>query len=270
MALMGYQPLFHDVQPYGTTMPTIEEQIQYLHQIRDEINASSRIASELMTRRNGTLPSYKEGDEVWLEAKNITTTHPMAKLAPKRYGPFTIEKMLGPVTAKLRLPPQWKIHPVFHISLLTPYQITEENGEAFDRPPPDLVDEEEEYEVEAIRDSRKFRGKIQFLVKWKGYPEAENTWEPPKHITHADEELLAFYNQNPTKPGYETYKPKNVSAAKIRNVNTPCHLHRLACILCLHRRRTLLPRHLQIPRKGITRRPTPPIPLPPPEPQKSH
>ncbi len=33
---------------------------------------------------------YCMGDRVWLEAKNLTTTHPTTKLAPKCYGPFLV------------------------------------------------------------------------------------------------------------------------------------------------------------------------------------
>ena len=48
----------------------------------------------------------------------------------------------------------------------------------YQRPPPDLVDGEEEYEIEKVVDSRCFgRGRVlQYLVKWKGYPDSENQW----------------------------------------------------------------------------------------------
>ena len=52
------------------------------------------------------------------------------------------------------LPEQWKIHPVFHVDLLTPYKETAFHGTNYTRPPPDLIDGEEEYEVEKILDSR--------------------------------------------------------------------------------------------------------------------
>ena len=51
---------------------------------------------------------------------------------------------------KLKLPPQWKIHPVFHASLLTPYVETHTHGPNYSQPPPDLIDGEEEWEVESI------------------------------------------------------------------------------------------------------------------------
>ena len=45
---------------------------------------------------------------------------------------------------------QWKIHPVFHATLLTPYKETETHGPNFLNPPPNLVKGEKEYEVKVI------------------------------------------------------------------------------------------------------------------------
>ena len=89
---------------------------------------------------------------------------------------------------KLKLPPQWKIHPVFHASLLMPYIETLTHGPNYMRPPPDLVEGEAEWEVKAIR-AHRYSGrqkKLQYLVKWLGYPESDNTWEPAENL-HADD-----------------------------------------------------------------------------------
>jgi hypothetical protein len=113
---------------------------------------------------------------VWLEGTNIKTTHPTAKLTPKRHGPFTIKEAISKVTYHLNLPPSWKIWNAFHASLLTPYREMDSHGPNFERPPPNLIKEEEEYEVDQILDSRKHGrgGALQYLVRWKGYPNSEN------------------------------------------------------------------------------------------------
>ncbi len=89
-------------------------------------------------------------------------------------------KVLGPVMYQLCLPEQWSIHLVFHVDLLTPYKETEFHGRNFERPLPDLINGEEEYEVEHIINSRRFgRGRqVQYLVHWKGYPESDDQWIP--------------------------------------------------------------------------------------------
>ena len=141
---------------------------------------------------------YKTGDQVWLEGRNLQVEQPSIKLAPKRYGPFKIRKVLLPITYQLELPLQWKIHDVFHVDLLTPYHETELHGPNYTRPPPDLIDGEEEYEVEEVLQSWKFgRGrKVQYLVRWKGYPELDNQWVDWDDL-HADEVLADFKKKNP-------------------------------------------------------------------------
>src|SRR6267378_193978 len=141
---------------------------------------------------------YKEGDQVWLEGTNIRTYHPTAKLAPKRHGPFQITKVLGPVTYQLQLPDQWQIHPVFHVDLLTPYKETVTHGSNYTRPPPDLINGEEEYEVERIINSRRFgRGRqVQYLVKWRGYPDSNNQWLKWQDI-NAPDLITEYQKENP-------------------------------------------------------------------------
>merc|ERR1712226_1156280 len=46
--------------------------------------------------------------------------------------------------------------------------------------------EEEEYVVEKILDKRITAGKIQYLIRWEGYGEEENTWEPKENLDCAD------------------------------------------------------------------------------------
>src|ERR1700761_8441684 len=79
---------------------------------------------------------------------------------------------------QLTLPPQWKIHLVFHVDLLTPYKETVFHGENYRYPPPDLINNEEHFEVERVPDSRMFRRRKtkQYLVKWTGYPDSDNQW----------------------------------------------------------------------------------------------
>ena len=138
---------------------------------------------------------WSEGQQVWLEAKNISLTYGSSKLAPRRHGPFKIIRVISPVAYELKLPEHWKIHPVFHASLLTPYIETTMHSSNFLRPPPEIVDGQEEYEVEEILSHRTFgrQKQLQYLVKWKGYPSSDNTWEPAGNL-HADE-LIQKYRQ---------------------------------------------------------------------------
>ena len=135
---------------------------------------------------------------MWLDGCNIKTYHPTAKLAPKRHGPFPIKKALSTIDYQLTLPEQWKIHDVFHVDLLTPYRETEFHGPNYDRPPPDLVGEEEQYKVEQVLDEHNYRRwkKKQYLVKWKGYPNSDNQWLDAKDMENTQELIAEFHDSN--------------------------------------------------------------------------
>ena len=51
---------------------------------------------------------------------------------------------------------------------------------------------DEVYEVESIIKSRKINGKVQYFVKWKGYPKSECTWEPETNLAGAQRILKEF------------------------------------------------------------------------------
>ena len=89
---------------------------------------------------------------------------------------------MGQAAYKLKSPqtPTWRRkHDVFNEKLLKPFIKPSFDIQPDDPPvPADLVEEEEEYEVEAILDSRKKGQFIKYLVKWKGYSDTENSWEP--------------------------------------------------------------------------------------------
>ena len=85
-----------------------------------------------------------------------------------------------------------------HIDLLTPYRETITHGPNYQHPPPDLVDNEEEYEVKKILDSWLFgrRKGLQYLVKWKGYPDLDNMWVNKDDI-FAEDKVREFKVSNP-------------------------------------------------------------------------
>ena len=105
---------------------------------------------------------------------------------------------MSPINYQLELPTQWSIHPVFHIDLLTPYRETIMHSTNYQHLPPNLVDNAKEYEVEKILDSWQFgrRQRLQYLVKWKGYPDSDNMWVD-KDDVFADDKVQEFKESNP-------------------------------------------------------------------------
>jgi Integrase zinc binding domain/Chromo (CHRromatin Organisation MOdifier) domain len=192
MLLLGWDPPLTPDQILSTSNQKAEDYIAKFQKNR----LLAILALNKATSAHAPLSSkYPQGQRVWLEGKNLPISHGMIKLSPKRYGPFIITKLISPVTSQLDLPVSWNIHPVFHNSLLTPYVETNAHGPNFARPPPDLIKGEAEYEVEAIRSHRYFgkNKRLQYLLKWKGYPEANNTWESEDQLNAPD--LLKQYNR---------------------------------------------------------------------------
>ena len=97
---------------------------------------------------------------------------------------------------QLRLPSQWKLHDVFHASLLTLYKEMALNGQHYQEPIPDLIDGQLEWEVESILEVRRWCNQLQFLVHWKGFSKAHDSWEPASNV-HADELVQDFYKRHP-------------------------------------------------------------------------
>ena len=195
--LMGYSPRA-EIFDVTSSIPTVALRLRDWKRAREEAQRLMIKAQKKWTKGKELIQRYKTGDQVWLEGCNLRIDWPSVKLAPKRYGPFKIGKVLSPITYQLELPLQWKIHGVFHADLLTPYHETELHGPNFTRPPPDLIDGEEEYKVEEILQSWRFgRGhKVQYLVRWKGYPESENQWVDWDDL-HADKVIADFKKKNP-------------------------------------------------------------------------
>ena len=137
-----------------------------------------------------------------LSAKNISldtqTKRSSKKLQPKYIEPYKVSEVILPVTYKLKLPDNLKIHPVFHISLLKKYyENTEEfPGRVVKPPPPIIVKDQEEFEVKKILDQRihrKGRGSVkEYLVHWKGYSTYDATWESEDNLQNAQEAIQEF------------------------------------------------------------------------------
>src|SRR5215813_3784681 len=172
---------------------------------QEEAKLALHQAAEDMARfynlHRGEAPEYKVEDLVWLDGKDLKTDRPSKKLEDKRYGPYKIIKKISPSAYELKLPTSMKLHPVFNTSRLCPYKEDIIPGRKDPPPPPPVVEgETPEWEVEFIKDSRFYRGKLQFLVKWKGYPHEESTWEPEVNLKHAPKSIEKFYLKHPAAP----------------------------------------------------------------------
>lgn len=93
---------------------------------------------------------FPKGDKVWLEATNLNKGYASSKVTPRREGPFKILEVLNPWNYQLKLPPTWKIHPIFHTTLLTPHKENNVYGKMKITPLAELIDKEAHYQIENI------------------------------------------------------------------------------------------------------------------------
>jgi len=157
-------------------------------------------------------PNIETGDLVMLNAKIIKSKRPTRKFTPRLYGPFKVFEKKGNWAFKLDIPARWKIHPVFHISLLEPFKVSDRPNKKQPPREPEDVEGDLEWEVERIvkseiiTDTRKVRRvnkefkELRYFVKWAGCSENENTWEPPEGLGNARKEGKQFDRENPEMP----------------------------------------------------------------------
>jgi len=199
-ALMGYNPsltvdLTRD-ESSGGGVPAAEERAKRLRSEREALEERWRKAQEAQARaynKNHTPKMYNVGDLVLLSLKNLKIRAPSRKLAPRQQGPYRIIDIVGKQAYRLALPKEMsRIHNVFHVSLLEPWR---SRDGAEELPMPVHLEEGEapEWEVEAVLNKRTHKGKVEYLVKWKGWPVEYDQWEPEENLEGAPDLLREFH-----------------------------------------------------------------------------
>ena len=85
------------------------------------------------------------------------------------------------------------------MAVLHPYKEMKFHGPNFTEPHSNLVQGQEGWEVDNMLASRQTgKGRtLQYLVKWKGFLEAHNLWEPKQNLDNATQLVKDFHNKNP-------------------------------------------------------------------------
>ena len=156
--IMGLQPIGIPTSHEQTNYPSVSERFRE-EALADHELAQNRIASHI----NANYTPFALNQKVWLDTRNLRMKI-NSKLKPRREGPFRIKQIIGKVNYELELPIQWKVHNVFHTTLLKLYKEMEQHGPNYIPRPPDIMNEEEQYEVERIMNHRTRGWKMQYLI----------------------------------------------------------------------------------------------------------
>ena len=129
-----------------------------------------------------------------LSAKNLNLHVRSRKLAPKYIGPLLVRAAIGSQAYRLQLLPSYKVHDVFHVSLLKPYE-HREGMPLEDVQAPEIEGDNEAWEVESVLNDRTVNGQRQYLVRWAGYSPDWDQWEPEENLEGA-RDLVRQYNDS--------------------------------------------------------------------------
>jgi len=187
----GREPNLFGEERKHLSARSVIEKVATLKKVHDNISKMQEKSAKYQNKKRKTAPQLKEGDKVYLLTKNLKTRKPSKKLDHVKVGPFLVKKAKGPVNYELDLPKDARVFPAICISLLEPADPTTPLQDTFCFHP----QEEEQYEVEEILQQK---GQ-EYLIKWKGYPTSENTWEPEENLNRCRNLLRKFYQSQARK-----------------------------------------------------------------------
>ena len=184
----GYTPFFlmygyHPVLPVellkGDEITKVETLSKFLQRTQETWHAArAHMEKAVVTQQNYYNRKHRDvqfsvGDLVLLSTQNLRLKGIPHKLQWKFCGPYKVLERIGTQAYRLKLPDTWRIHPVFHVSLLKqwrPSTMQQLPGEI------ELEDPErpQYFDVEKILrwrwTSKTRRRQREFLVLWQGYP----------------------------------------------------------------------------------------------------
>ena len=172
-----------------------------------QMSTAQKRYQEPVDRCQHPAPNFHIGQKVFVNTDHICTTRPSKKLSEEYLGPYDIIAQPGMHSFTLQLLKHMcTIHPVFHVSQLEPEIPNQIPNRVQPAPPPVEIDDELEYEIAKILDSKIDncrKCKLLYFVCWTGYEgtDEENSWLPAMELDHAQEIVSDFHVCYPCKPG---------------------------------------------------------------------
>ena len=149
---------------------------------------------------------FKVGDKIYLNAKNIRFIRSSKKLNYKYYDLYVIEKLVDKQTYKFKLSQNMsKMHNMFHVFLLKLFK--RENRDDDELSSVEL-DEENQWEVRKVLNSKIHYEKLYYYVTWLSYLDTDNQWLSVSELQNARELMKDFHKRCSTKFNSDTVSAK--------------------------------------------------------------
>ena len=177
---------------------TAAERLELIHEVaRTEMRYAQLRQAEGADAHRIHVPAFRPSDLIWVDGRNWRMARSSRKLENKHHGPYHIVCTIGTHAYELDIPATVQKHQTFPVSLLHTTANDPLPGQVVPPPLPVVVEGEEEWEVEEIPDSRRVRGWLQYLVKWRGF--ADPTWEPEENLVEV-EAVDIYHRRYPERP----------------------------------------------------------------------
>jgi len=177
---------------------TAAERLELIHEVvRTEMRYAQLRQAEGADAHRTHAPAFRPGDLVWVDGRNWRTARPSRKLENKHHGPYRVVRTIGTHAYELDIPATIQKHRKFPVSLLHAAADNPLPRQVVPPPLPVIVEGEEAWEVEEILDSRRTRGWLQYLVKWRGF--TDPTWKPEENLTEV-EAVDTYHGRYPERP----------------------------------------------------------------------
>jgi len=177
---------------------TAAEHLHRIHEVaRSEMRYAQARQQDNADVRRTPAPAFQPNDLVWVDGRHWRTERPSRKLENKHHGPYQVIRAIGTHAYELDIPNAIQKHRTFLVSLLHAAADDPIPGQVIPPPLPVIVEGEEEWEVEEVLDSRRIRGRLQYLVKWRGF--AAPTWEPEGSLAEV-QAVDDYHERDPQRP----------------------------------------------------------------------
>ncbi|KAG9098186.1 hypothetical protein FS749_004436 [Ceratobasidium sp. UAMH 11750] len=148
--LYGYHLAFTPKGDTQTSIPAAQDHAKEIAKIHTKVRSSLEQSKQKMIDPLLSWPTYKPGEKVWLNAKNIQQDRPSLKLSHIWIGPYEVLERISNAAYHLKLPKSLKIHNM------------------------SLKEGDNIQEVKKIVNGWQRQNKWEFLIKWKGFGPEDN------------------------------------------------------------------------------------------------